>query len=129
MVDLLDWQALAAAGPKVLVGFSDVTALHQAFAARLGLSTLHGPVVSPLGRATTPRASTCAPLLFEPAPVLSLTPLPVTALVPGRAEGVLVGGNISLLPPGSAPRRAAGGRVDRGARGHRRGASTASTGC
>ena len=52
MVDLLDWQALAAAGPKVLLGFSDVTALHQAFGARLGLSTLHGPVVtSSLGRA------------------------------------------------------------------------------
>ena len=46
MVDLLDWESLAAAGPKVLVGFSDVTALHQAFAARLGLSTIHGPVVT-----------------------------------------------------------------------------------
>ena len=41
MVDLLDWESLAAAGPKVLVGFSDVTALHQAFAARLG--AVHHP--------------------------------------------------------------------------------------
>ena len=42
-----------AAGPKVLVGFSDVTALHQAFAARLGLSTLHGPVVTSASAAAT----------------------------------------------------------------------------
>ncbi|MGH3369215.1 MAG: DUF4031 domain-containing protein, partial [Nocardioidaceae bacterium] len=42
MVDLLDWPALARAGPKVLVGFSDVTALHQAFARHLGMSTIHG---------------------------------------------------------------------------------------
>ena len=59
MVDLLDWESLAAAGPKALVGFSDVTALHQAFAARLGLSTIHGPVVSSLGVGDDePRATT-----------------------------------------------------------------------
>ena len=67
VVDLLDWQALAAAGPKVLVGFSDVTALHQAFATRLGLSTIHGPVVSSLGPAATrSRATHLRSLLFEP---------------------------------------------------------------
>ncbi|WP_031111139.1 S66 peptidase family protein [Streptomyces sp. NRRL S-146] len=37
MVDLLDWAAMRAAGPKVFAGFSDVTVLHQAFATRLGL--------------------------------------------------------------------------------------------
>ena len=61
MVDLLDWDALAAAGPKVLVGFSDVTALHQAFGARLGLSTIHGPVVAQRRRRRTRRrGTTCA---------------------------------------------------------------------
>ncbi len=44
VTDLLDWEAMRAAGPKVLVGFSDITALHEAFAARLGLVTLHGPM-------------------------------------------------------------------------------------
>src|SRR5699024_9503965 len=44
MVDLLDWEAMAAAGPKILVGYSDITALHEAFASRLGLATLHGPM-------------------------------------------------------------------------------------
>jgi muramoyltetrapeptide carboxypeptidase len=97
MVDLLDWDSLAAAGPKVLVGFSDVTALHQAFAARLGLSTIHGPVVSSLGQGDDESREHLRALLFEPAAGTTLTPTPVLPLVPGRAEGVLVGGNVALL--------------------------------
>ncbi|WP_169797103.1 LD-carboxypeptidase, partial [Streptacidiphilus griseoplanus] len=40
LVDLLDWEAMRAVPPKVLVGYSDVTALHEAFAVRLGLATV-----------------------------------------------------------------------------------------
>ena len=97
MVDLLDWQLLAHAGPKILLGFSDITGLHQAFGARLGLSTLHGPVVTSLGAADGASAEHLRRLLFEPASGLSLTPHPATTLVPGEAEGVLVGGNLTLL--------------------------------
>ena len=97
MVDLLDWESLAAAGPKVLVGFSDVTALHQAFAARLGVSTVHGPVVTSLGSGDDESRAHLRTLLFEPEAALSLTPEPVASLVPGVAEGVLVGGTVSLL--------------------------------
>jgi muramoyltetrapeptide carboxypeptidase len=97
MVDLLDWASLAAAGPKALVGFSDVTALHQAFAARLGVSTIHGPVVTSLGAGDEESRTHLRTMLFEPESALSLTPEPVTGLVPGRAEGVVVGGNVALL--------------------------------
>jgi muramoyltetrapeptide carboxypeptidase len=97
MADLLDWQALADAGPKVLVGFSDVTALHQAFAARLGLSTIHGPVVASLGDGDEESRAWLRSMLFEPVAGTSLTPSPALPLVPGRAEGVLVGGNVALL--------------------------------
>jgi muramoyltetrapeptide carboxypeptidase len=97
VVDLLDWDALAAAGPKVLVGFSDVTALHQAFASRLGVATVHGPVVTSLGAADDESRAHLRALLLEPESVLSLTPEPVPALVPGRAEGVLLGGTLALL--------------------------------
>ena len=100
VVDLLDWEVLAAAGPKVLLGFSDVTALHQAFAARLGLSTVHGPVVSSLGRADEATREHLRTMLLDPAPGTSLTPTPATTLVPGRAEGVLLGGNLALLAAG-----------------------------
>jgi muramoyltetrapeptide carboxypeptidase len=95
--DLLDWQALAAAGPTVLVGFSDVTALHQAFGARLGLSTIHGPVVSSLGAGDEDSREHLRRLLMEPVPGLALTRERLEVLVPGSAEGVLVGGNLALL--------------------------------
>ncbi len=97
MVDLLDWKALAAAGPKVLVGFSDVTALHQAFAARLGMATVHGPVLTSLVSGTEQSRAHLRALLFEPDALLELVPEPVPALVPGSAEGVLVGGNLAML--------------------------------
>src|SRR5690606_2401815 len=42
MIELIDWAAMRAAGPKVLVGFSDITALHGAFATPLGLAAVHG---------------------------------------------------------------------------------------
>ena len=100
MVDLLDWDAIAEAGPKVLVGFSDVTALHQAFAARLGMSTVHGPVVTSLGAGDDASRAHLRALLLDPAAVLSLTPSRVPSLVPGRVEGVLVGGNVALLAAG-----------------------------
>ena len=44
-VDLVDWDSLRGAEPKVLVGFSDATTLHQAVASRLGVVTLHGPMI------------------------------------------------------------------------------------
>jgi len=97
MVDLLDWRAVAAVPPKPLVGFSDVTALHQAFASRLGMSTVHGPVVTSLGSGADVSGEHLRRLLFEPAPGLSLTPTPATTVVPGVADGVLVGGNLALL--------------------------------
>jgi muramoyltetrapeptide carboxypeptidase len=97
VLDLLDWEALAAAGPKVLVGFSDVTALHQVFGSRLGLSTLHGPVVAAVGDGDEASRAHLRTMLFDPAGALLLTPDPCEVLVGGEAEGVLTGGNVSLL--------------------------------
>jgi muramoyltetrapeptide carboxypeptidase len=97
ILDLVDWEALTSAGPKVLVGFSDVTALHQAFASRLGLSTIHGPVVTSLGTGTDAAREQLRSLLFERSALTPLTPSPAPALAPGRAEGPLAGGNLALL--------------------------------
>jgi muramoyltetrapeptide carboxypeptidase len=99
MVDLLDWSAMAAAEPKVLVGSSDITTLHQAIGARLGVPTLFGPMIAgglfdPAAQENLRRA------LFEPDHVL--TGPSTTTLVPGAATGVLVGGNLSLIAAGLA---------------------------
>ena len=38
----LDWKTIRA-NPKLLIGFSDITALHMAIAAKAGFTTIHGP--------------------------------------------------------------------------------------
>ncbi|WP_405014499.1 LD-carboxypeptidase [Kitasatospora sp. NBC_01539] len=97
MVDLVDWDALAAAPPALLIGSSDITALHEAFAVRLGTTTLHAPM--PATGALTDNPTSAAHLrtvLFEPERVTGL-PLTGPQLVPGAARGPLAGGNASLL--------------------------------
>ncbi|MFF0692577.1 LD-carboxypeptidase [Streptomyces tendae] len=97
MADLLDWEAMRAAGPKVFVGFSDITALHEAFAARLGLVTLHGPMAAGIDFIKNARAQEhLRATLFEPETVRVITS-GGTALVPGRARGVTLGGCLALL--------------------------------
>ncbi|TQJ91004.1 LD-carboxypeptidase [Streptomyces sp. SLBN-31] len=97
MVDLLDWEAMRAAGPKVLVGFSDVTVLHEAFAARLGLVTLHGPMAAGVDFIKNARAQEhLKATLFAPESVRTITSGGST-LVPGRARGVTLGGCLCLL--------------------------------
>lgn len=98
MLDRLDWRRMAEVEPKVLVGFSDVTALHQAVATRLGLVTVHGHVASSLGGADDASAERLRTLLLEPGSVTDLLDeQDVGTVVGGVAEGVLVGGNLALL--------------------------------
>lgn len=100
-VDLLDFEAMRAAGPKVLVGFSDITALHEAFAVELGVATVHGPVVGTKYFVGDPVAQhELYSTLFSPEQRTVLTSPGAHALVPGRVEGVTFGGNLSLLNDG-----------------------------
>ena len=97
MVDLLDWEAMRAAGPKVFVGFSDITVLHQAFATRLGLVTLHGPAAAGVDFVKNARAQGhLKATLFAPETV-RVIPSGGTAMVPGRARGITLGGCLSML--------------------------------
>ncbi|WP_333778182.1 S66 peptidase family protein [Streptomyces sp. IBSBF 3136] len=97
MVDLLDWEAMRAAGPKVFVGFSDLTVLHEAFATRLGLATLHGPMAAGIDFIKNERARAhLRATLFAPESVRTIAS-GGGALVPGRARGVTLGGCLSLL--------------------------------
>lgn len=93
VLDLLDWADLAQATPRLLVGFSDVTALHQAVAGRLGLATLHAAGAAGLGDGDDHTRETTRRVLLDGGPVR----LDGTPAGPGLAEGVLVGGNLTLL--------------------------------
>ncbi|WP_353950500.1 LD-carboxypeptidase [Knoellia sp. S7-12] len=98
ILEHLDWEEMRAAGPKVLAGYSDITALHSAVATHLGLVTLHAPMVAT--EVFVNDASSAEHLrltLFEPDATQSLTSDKARSLLPGRARGVTVGGCLSLL--------------------------------
>ncbi len=83
---------------KILVGFSDITALHEAFNAR-GLVTIHSPMAASVGQLRVQEShDRLRDLLFEPAKVTDLlAPTGARTVVPGTAEGRLLGGNVALL--------------------------------
>jgi muramoyltetrapeptide carboxypeptidase len=91
------------ARPKLLVGFSDVTALHAALN-RAGLATVHGPVLTQLGRAPEAAVAHLEALLRRGAPAPATGAFPAGAglagtatIRPGRAVGPLLGGSLTLL--------------------------------
>jgi muramoyltetrapeptide carboxypeptidase len=80
--------------PKWCVGFSDVTALHLE-ALRVGVASLHAANLAALGRGDAVARSEWLETLESAHAPRSFTSL--RALVPGCAEGILVGGNLTLL--------------------------------
>jgi muramoyltetrapeptide carboxypeptidase len=105
IVDRLDYDALAR-DPKVVAGYSDITALHNAIHARTGLITFHSPLAA-ASWATFPYEHFRRVVFDAEAP--SLAPPPDTAdtlvpqqhrvrtIRPGRARGRLLGGNLTVL--------------------------------
>jgi muramoyltetrapeptide carboxypeptidase len=89
----IDFRQMATTA-KLIVGFSDATALLAAFWQRCRWVTIHGPTVSCLADADGETLEQFARLLMGD----EATVLPAgRALAPGVAEGVLVGGNLTLL--------------------------------
>jgi muramoyltetrapeptide carboxypeptidase len=102
LLDLLDY-ALIQKHPKIFVGYSDITALHTAIGQRAGLVTFHGPMAaSDMGRDKPSYTAEClwqALTSSEPLGPIFNPPsaLPPEFLIPGKAEGCLTGGNLSLI--------------------------------
>src|SRR6185503_6800995 len=80
--------------PKPLIGFSDITALHLAVAARSEVVTFHGPtaraVLSDFSRDSLERA------VVERSDPCGVAPA-ARVVQPGAARGRLAGGNLALL--------------------------------
>ena len=93
ILPFIDPAALRAA-PRPLVGFSDGTAL-LAFAARAGVASIHGPVLTQLGALAAADQQALFRLLEEPAPGVVLADL--DELTPGRVQGPLLGGNLEVF--------------------------------
>ncbi len=108
LLPLIDYDAIAR-NPKVLLGYSDITALHLAINAQTGLITFHGPIAtqqfSPYTLAafqqvlqTVPTAPIiAAPPPFAQTPGRAERANRLKTLKPGRATGRLIGGNLSLI--------------------------------
>lgn len=86
-------EAEVATANKILVGFSDITALHSLWA-RAGVRSIHGPMVASLGRGNERVISEWFATLEGRDGAESWT---VDPLVPGSAEGRLIGGNLAVL--------------------------------
>ncbi len=107
LLPYLDWNIIRA-NPKLLTGFSDITALHMAIAAKAGFTTLHGPNAgSAWGKSSWDSFRAIA---FDGATPLFQNPegeedrlvqrrwrTRVLGSGKGKAQGRLLGGNLTVL--------------------------------
>jgi muramoyltetrapeptide carboxypeptidase len=93
----LDWDGLAGLPPKVLAGYSDVTAILEAAAARLGWASLHSPMVTSEGDTSHYTFGSLLRSLMHPERATDIHYPDAVTLTGGTARGVTVGGNLTLL--------------------------------
>ena len=80
--------------PRAIVGFSDGTAL-LAQAARAGVASIHGPVITQVHKLPAEDLQSLYGLLERPGQGLLLDEL--EPLIPGRVQGPLLGGNLEVF--------------------------------
>jgi len=96
----LDYRAIGRR-PKVFVGYSDITALHLALYTQCGIVTFHGPMAGAIAQSDPHDFLEFLRAVTRPEPLGRLVnppgAPPIETLVPGVAEGPLIGGNAALL--------------------------------
>jgi len=106
LLPLLDWEIIRA-NPKLLIGYSDITALHLAFAAKAGFATIHAPNAGNAWEKISWEsfwrlAFTAEAPFFQPPSAQETDPARPErwnwkTITPGKAQGRLIGGNLSVL--------------------------------
>ena len=105
LLPLLDYDAIRA-NPKVLLGYSDITALHNAILAKAGLITFHGPIgagswnrfnVDQFRRMFFDRELMLYKNVVDAGDELVPRKNRTLTIAGGKARGELVGGNLSVL--------------------------------
>ncbi len=91
----LDFDAIRK-NPKIFMGFSDITALLTAITTRSGLVSFHGPVVTTLARASDVTRNTLLAAISSDMP-LEVQPASGVVIRAGRAQGPVIGGNLTTL--------------------------------
>ena len=99
ILPLLDYKTIKK-NPKILIGYSDITALLYGIFSQTGLITFHGPVgISTFNEYSNKHVKN---ILFEPKPNYTMMNLPedeskINIINKGVAKGKLVGGNSSIV--------------------------------
>ncbi|NLO20160.1 MAG: LD-carboxypeptidase [Ignavibacteria bacterium] len=91
---LLDYDIIRN-NPKMIIGFSDLTALINAIYTNAGLVTFHGPVASSFNQFIY--QSFKRTLLTEAKDKISLSEPKAAVIVKGKAKGRIIGGNLTVL--------------------------------
>jgi muramoyltetrapeptide carboxypeptidase len=87
---------LISQNPKIFVGYSDITALLCALLKKSGMITIHGPVLRDLLKGDGRNATLLLKLMTSEE--LTTVNFPSgTAVKKGRAQGLVFGGNLSLI--------------------------------
>ena len=95
LLPLLDFETICAHS-KILVGYSDITALLVAVYIRCGMVTFHGPLVTTLGTGSEKTRTALIDAVGSNRP-LEFKPTKPVVLNRGRASGPVVGGNLTSI--------------------------------
>lgn len=96
ILEQLDYAAIRQ-DPKIVLGFSDLTALLNAVTTRAAVVTFHGPLGAHGSSWSGVAREYVEQLLFSAQPPARLQIVDPRPIVPGRARGRLAGGNLSLI--------------------------------
>jgi len=98
ILDKIDY-AVVEKNPKVIIGFSDITALLLAITTKTGLVTFHGPVGNSGWNDFTKNIFTNVVMVNKPFnfPANPATEDKIITINPGKVSGELVGGNLTVL--------------------------------
>lgn len=94
IIDKLDFSSFNQ-NPKWIIGFSDITVIHSHLNANYSVQSIHGQMPMNVPDGTKPSLETLRKALFgEP---YNYNYQSLTERINGTAEGVLIGGNLTLL--------------------------------
>jgi muramoyltetrapeptide carboxypeptidase len=96
-LEAMDWDALSGLPPKVVAGYSDVTAILEAVAVHLGWASLFSPMAAIQSKDAHYSFGSLLRTLMRPAEATEITYPQAVTVVPGTVRGVTVGGTLSLL--------------------------------
>jgi len=105
ILDLIDYEAISE-NPKIFIGYSDITALHTAIYTKTGLVTFHGPMATSKWNSFS--YTIFKEILFNKETFIFENPKEtgdnlaqvnnrIRTISKGKAEGILLGGNLSVL--------------------------------